>query len=551
MKSLLKHILFIFVFFVISINCGTMPKQHLIANEKKISSDFDNVWQAVVSFFAENNIPIKTIEKASGLLMAESQVFPENWIDCGKAGMFELRTTPTGVFNVYVRDLGDGSIDVQINSSYQCIRWDTYNNRSLGSMACYSTGIFEELLLDEIYNRSSVITSRVKEKNEDDFISVGTGFLATKSGEIITCYHIIEGKNDINIYTNIDNKKYKANVIMTDKVNDIAVLKVDSMSTILDSLYRSIPYSFLETGNLDMGSKIFTLGYPLESVLSTGVKYNDGIISSNMGIDNDPRIYQISIPVQPGNSGGPVFTFDGTLVGMIVSTLNSATIEKYFGVTPQNVNFAVKSNYIKELLSFISNVVPAEKLQKVPQINELNKYIFKIEAKMDNQITSSNMLSNKNDESSNTREDSVGQKIPSNKKEINIELFDKNNIAIKIGSSVERIAKTYILSEIYREDRLVIYDVDIKQISNIELDKVNLAFYDNSLYSVSIYLKQRDNYIMFKNLIESVYGPGFQLNKNIENYSWNKGKDNVIKEYEFNRISEKANFVIKVKIDKS
>ena len=67
------------------------------------------------------------------------------------------------------------------------------------------------------------------------------------------------------------------------------------------------------------------------------------------GIDNDNTCVQISVPVQPGNSGGPLFNSKGNIVGITTSSLNSIFMAKYKGNIPQNVNYAVKTEYLKVL----------------------------------------------------------------------------------------------------------------------------------------------------------------------------------------------------------
>jgi S1-C subfamily serine protease len=67
-------------------------------------------------------------------------------------------------------------------------------------------------------------------------------------------------------------------------------------------------------------------------------------------MSNDPRLFQVSIPIQPGNSGGPVFNEKGELIGIATSSIDSVQTQKVFGATPQNVNFAIKSSYINSLL---------------------------------------------------------------------------------------------------------------------------------------------------------------------------------------------------------
>jgi S1-C subfamily serine protease len=84
-----------------------------------------------------------------------------------------------------------------------------------------------------------------------------------------------------------------------------------------------------------------------------------GEISSTTGIQDDPRQFQISVPVQPGNSGGPLFDTSGNVVGIVVAKLNAALMVEHTGDLPQNVNYAVKSAYLLPLLEEYRSQMPA------------------------------------------------------------------------------------------------------------------------------------------------------------------------------------------------
>jgi S1-C subfamily serine protease len=85
-------------------------------------------------------------------------------------------------------------------------------------------------------------------------------------------------------------------------------------------------------------------GFPLSGLLSDTGNFTNGNITSMAGMGNDSRLFQISAPVQPGNSGGPVLDRRGGVVAVIVSKLNAMGVAKQTGDVPQNVNFAIKSN---------------------------------------------------------------------------------------------------------------------------------------------------------------------------------------------------------------
>lgn len=137
---------------------------------------------------------------------------------------------------------------------------------------------------------------------------------------------------------------YSAKVIKSDKQNDLSIIKINSSEF---KPFVDLPYNF-KTNILDVGSNIFTLGYPMAlSLMGTEIKFTDGKISSKTGIQDDITSYQISVPIQPGNSGGPLFDYDGNLIGITTSTIN-----RKYDIT-ENVNYAVMSSYLKNLIDVL------------------------------------------------------------------------------------------------------------------------------------------------------------------------------------------------------
>lgn len=170
----------------------------------------------------------------------------------------------------------------------------------------------------------------------------GTGFFLNPKGYIATNYHVIDGANTIqvNFTRNGQIESHPATVVVTDKQNDLAILKID------DNSYKTmpaIPYGLL-TRTKDTGSTVFAMGYPMANVMGTEVKFTDGKISSKSGIQGDVRVYQITVPIQPGNSGGPLFDMDGNVIGITSAGLN----REYF--KSENVNYAIKASYLKNLM---------------------------------------------------------------------------------------------------------------------------------------------------------------------------------------------------------
>ena len=180
--------------------------------------------------------------------------------------------------------------------------------------------------------------------------SSGTGFLISNNGYIATCYHVIEGATELSV-TGINNdfsRKHRARIVATDKANDLAILKIDF------NVEMPISYSF-KWDVSEVGQEVFTLGYPLKTTMGEEIKLTNGIISSKSGFQGDITTYQITVPVQPGNSGGPLFDKNGFVIGVINA--------KHTGA--ENVGYAVKSNILKNLIQSSSQNIT------LPQSNQL------------------------------------------------------------------------------------------------------------------------------------------------------------------------------------
>jgi S1-C subfamily serine protease len=111
--------------------------------------------------------------------------------------------------------------------------------------------------------------------------------------------------------------------------------------------------------------------------MGTNYKVTDGIISSKSGIADDVRYYQISVPVQPGNSGGPLFNKDGNIIGITSAKLNSKAV----GTSIENVNYAVKISYLLNLYNMLPNSNQSENPSQLAgkelqeQVKTLKNYV--------------------------------------------------------------------------------------------------------------------------------------------------------------------------------
>ncbi|MFN8288137.1 MAG: serine protease [Chitinophagales bacterium] len=208
----------------------------------------------------------------------------------------------------------------------------------------------------------------------------GTGFLIGNDGIVATNYHVIEDADKIELTFPSDTGyvKYNGKVLNVDKTNDIALVKIDDPSF---QPLSAVPFTISD--EYTVGEKIYTIGYPQPELMGTGYKYSSGEINSLTGKEDDVTLMQVSCPIQPGNSGGPLFNAKGDVIGLTTSTLNPFYVAKFQGTLPQNVNYAVKADYLrilaKEYLKNNKNSVSA--LNTSDQVKVLANYTCLIRVK--------------------------------------------------------------------------------------------------------------------------------------------------------------------------
>ena len=160
--------------------------------------------------------------------------------------------------------------------------------------------------------------------------SSGTGFFVNDEGWVLTNAHVLEGCARASASEIGDATDW-----VIDRQNDLAAVRI--------SEGKGRPFLRFRGKPARLGDDIAAFGYPLRGVLSDSVKVTTGNINSLVGIDNDTRYLQISTPLQPGNSGGPVVDRSGAVLGVATAVLGSRFAEAT-GILPQNVNFAARSN---------------------------------------------------------------------------------------------------------------------------------------------------------------------------------------------------------------
>jgi S1-C subfamily serine protease len=169
--------------------------------------------------------------------------------------------------------------------------------------------------------------------------SSGTGAIVSRAGHVLTAAHIVTGSARIEVVTAIDTTT--AEVVRIDEANDLAVLKIAG------SAIDALPVA--ASRGVRLGQNVATIGFPNVGIQGFSPKVTRGEISSLNGIADDPRGWQISVPVQPGNSGGPLLDEFGNLIGVVHAKL-SVKAAQATGDLPQNVSYAVKSAYALALL---------------------------------------------------------------------------------------------------------------------------------------------------------------------------------------------------------
>jgi len=195
----------------------------------------------------------------------------------------------------------------------------------------------------------------------------GTGWYIG-NGYFVTNAHVVQNANKINVFH--DKKKYSARVALTDKKLDLALINIKDKSISIPKISFAKKFS--------VGQHIYALGHPLGKILGEKPKITDGIISSNEGIKGDPTIMTISAPVQPGSSGGPVVDDYGRAVGIVVAKLrNDASSDN----DVENINYAVKIDYLIPLLKQINfNFTYGDK-EKVDVCSKICSSVVRIEVK--------------------------------------------------------------------------------------------------------------------------------------------------------------------------
>ncbi len=243
----------------------------------------------------------------------------------------------------------------------------------------------------EAQRRSSAFVARKEAADArgpwEDFASntpkaTGTAFFITEDGYLLTSAHVIsppepktaeeflDARRVTRIEVTVAGKTYSAKLVKADKANDVAVLKIIGESQRTFTFEEAsqpeqpaqrltkqfVPLPLAASRGVKLGETICTLGFPNTDIQGTELKFTTGEINSLAGIQDDPRHFQISVAVQPGNSGGPLLDASGNVIGLVSARLADIATLKITGSLPQNVNYALKSSFITAFLETLPEV---------------------------------------------------------------------------------------------------------------------------------------------------------------------------------------------------
>tara|TARA_E500000178_G_scaffold302183_1_gene311561 strand:- start:110 stop:991 length:882 start_codon:yes stop_codon:yes gene_type:complete len=174
-----------------------------------------------------------------------------------------------------------------------------------------------------------------KKKNDPKQMGSGSGFYVNDKGYIASNFHVTDGCIEVRL------GKEKLEIVRNDIVNDIAIMKSNQSGN---------PYIKIAKDGAMKGEDVFVIGFPHGKHLSSESKVTKGVVSALQGLGNNYSQMQIDAAIQPGNSGGPVINSDGELIGVTVATADYEVMFDMFKSLPQNMNFAIKSQMLTNIL---------------------------------------------------------------------------------------------------------------------------------------------------------------------------------------------------------
>ena len=288
-----------------------------------------------------------------------------------KLGIIRTPSAPTRSFTVFVLEsnlpwwrIGDIKARFQGTASPDVFTADfLMGDKSSRRMSFASkqgvllesiTGADEPIVFVKNYPSGSAApaTPSTPREGTPGLTATGTGFVVGQN-LVATNFHVTQAGKRFEFVTE-QAGTFPLEVVAEDRANDLALLRLLPASDGRYPSFRALP---IADASGRLGDSVYTIGYPLSTILGDSQRVTDGSISALAGIKSDPRFYQVSIPTQPGNSGGPVINQHGAVVGILTAQLNALAVMQASGTVAQNVNFAVKIQYLQPL-------IPAERKAK-------------------------------------------------------------------------------------------------------------------------------------------------------------------------------------------
>lgn len=245
---------------------------------------------------------------------------------------------------------GTGEINVSCNDgkiirgnwvSKDCIEGYGIGKDQFGNVVkfYFGYGVIEKTLA--MYGKNNLPNNYQDNNKSKNVIGKGTGFFVSTQGHFLTNYHVIQNASAVEIVTT-DGNRFPAKIIRIDPANDLALCQAEYKDSKPITINADVEY--------EKGQEVLTLGYPISELQGQEQKATFGRINSLSGLYDDVRYLQVDVPVQPGNSGGPLINKNGELIGIITATLDQRKVLKASGSFAQNVNYATKFDYAIPLI---------------------------------------------------------------------------------------------------------------------------------------------------------------------------------------------------------
>jgi S1-C subfamily serine protease len=203
------------------------------------------------------------------------------------------------------------------------------------------TGVVSQELVALLQVAVAAITTKQDQAESPPQRASGSAFFVRADGHLITNHHVVKGCDKVTV--SIDGSDKPVVIVSVDEGNDLALLKASTGS-------QTTPAMFRQSRRANLGERVIVAGYPLGGLLSSELNVTTGTVSALAGLGDNPRVIQITAPVQAGNSGGPLLDKSGHVIGVVVSKLNAAKVYQVTGDFPQNINFAIKGSLVRGFL---------------------------------------------------------------------------------------------------------------------------------------------------------------------------------------------------------